>query len=333
MAYNSTYTGTQIDTAIGAVQTAANAGGIVNTNGLTSILGNYLTSSSAANTYPTKTGSGASGTWEISITGTAGSVTWGNITNKPEATGGATTPVYWNGSGFTNCTAYGSASVNYATSAGKISNITSSDAASSSATHRRIWIAYSDNTTGRPAYDDSFTFETDNGTLFAGRCIDIRGATSSTMSNATTNPRIRFSESGSQAVYLAYTDYDAYRASKGLKVVDADGSDAGNVWLEAQGQMYSKGFNNTSSRTVKHNINNLQEMGEILDQLAPVTFEYNDIPGQLRYGLIFEDTIDILPTICEDSGESKTINYVDLVPILLKEIQSLRKRIKSLENK
>ena len=168
------------------------------------------------------------------------------------------------------------------------------------------------------------------GSLASGT-IHISGAASNNMAYNTSNPRIKFSENNVQAVGIVYTDYDSYRATKGLRVQDLDNLDTGNVWLEAQGQMYAKGFNNTSSRTVKHNINNIKEMGNILDQLSPVTFEYNDIPGQLRYGLIFEDTINILPTICEESGESKTINYVDLVPILLKEIQSLRKRIKALE--
>jgi hypothetical protein len=66
-------------------------------------------------------------------------------------------------------TFYGALSGN-ATSAnvaGKISDITESDKASSSATKRRIWFAYSDNTTGRPAYDDRFTIQTSTGTLFA----------------------------------------------------------------------------------------------------------------------------------------------------------------------
>ena len=53
----------------------------------------------------------------------ANSVAWSNVTSKPGASGNVTTPVYWNGSGFTNCTAYGSASVNYANSAGSLSGI------------------------------------------------------------------------------------------------------------------------------------------------------------------------------------------------------------------
>ena len=153
--------------------------------------------------------------------------------------GTAAGTISWDGSKFSiTGTVATSISGNSAT-ASKLTNITSSDAASNSAVQRYIWIAYADNATGRPAYDTTFTFQTSTGTIFGGRCLDLRGATSATMSNATTNPRIRFSESGGQAVYLAYTDYDSYRASKGLKVVDADGSDAGNVWLEAQGHIYA----------------------------------------------------------------------------------------------
>lgn len=53
-AYDSSYTGVQIDTAVGAVITAQAAGGIVNTNGLNTILGDYLTTSTL-NNYITKT--------------------------------------------------------------------------------------------------------------------------------------------------------------------------------------------------------------------------------------------------------------------------------------
>ena len=59
----------------------------------------------------------------VSASSFSGSVSWGNVTSKPGATGGSTTPVYWNGSGFTNCTAYGSASVNYANSAGSADKV------------------------------------------------------------------------------------------------------------------------------------------------------------------------------------------------------------------
>jgi hypothetical protein len=49
-------------------------------------MGNKVLHAGNYNHYaPTKTGIGASGTWGINITGSAGSVAWNNITGKPSA--------------------------------------------------------------------------------------------------------------------------------------------------------------------------------------------------------------------------------------------------------
>lgn len=70
----------------------------------------------------------------------------------------------------------------------------------------------------------------------------ISHATNNNMNHDTSNPRIVFSESGNQAVGLVYTDYDNYRPSKGLKVMDTDNNDTSNVWFEVQGYNYSSGY-------------------------------------------------------------------------------------------
>lgn len=73
--------------------------------------------------------------------------------------------------------------------------------------------------------------------------LNLAGATSSTIANST--PRIIFQEKNGtnkiQAVGIVYTDTDAYRPTKGLKIMDVDGSDAGNVWLEVQGDIWTSG--------------------------------------------------------------------------------------------
>lgn len=73
--------------------------------------------------------------------------------------------------------------------------------------------------------------------------LNLAGTTSSTIANST--PRIIFQEkSGTnkiQAVGIVYTDTDAYRPTKGLKIMDVDGSDVGNVWLEVQGDIWTGG--------------------------------------------------------------------------------------------
>lgn len=90
-----------------------------------------------------------------------------------------------------------------------------------------------------------------------------------------------------------------------------------------------------SSRAYKQNITDLKDCGDIIDQLLPVSFVYKkDKTKTKRLGLIYEDTINVLPEICSEDDMSQTpksINYVELVPVLLKEIQCLRSRVKRLE--
>ena len=87
-----------------------------------------------------------------------------------------------------------------------------------------------------------------------------------------------------------------------------------------------------SSRDYKHDIRPLEWSGDKLDELEPVRFQYNGDEKE-RIGLIYEDTVDIVPEICSEHDGAKAIDYGGLVPMLLKEIQSLRRRVAALENK
>lgn len=95
----------------------------------------------------------------------------------------------------------------------------------------------------------------------------------------------------------------------------------------------------SSSKEIKHDIVDLQNVGDVVDKFRPVSFVYdNDANNNKHFGLIYEEVQDILPEICNEmpssSGEiTKSLNYVELVPILLKEIQSLRVRVKALEER
>ena len=91
-----------------------------------------------------------------------------------------------------------------------------------------------------------------------------------------------------------------------------------------------------SSRTKKHDIKPIRETGELIDSLEPVEFIYNDDSSEkIRFGLIYEDTINKLPEICTEDKKTGDlgITYEPLNTILLKEVQELRKRVKELEEK
>lgn len=116
--------------------------------------------------------------------------------------------------------------------------------------------------------------------------------------------------------------------------VDVNGSLGGskNKWTIYGNIIYYDSLIQNSSRDVKHNIKEMHSLGEKLDKLTPVTFVYNyDSDEKERTGLIYEDTIEIMPEICTQDESNKAISYVELIPALLKEIQDLRKRVAGLE--
>ena len=67
------------------------------------------------------------------------SYSWSEIGSKPAAAGGSTTPVYWTGSGFTECTSYASASVNHATSADSATTASKLSTVSKTAWGQTYW--------------------------------------------------------------------------------------------------------------------------------------------------------------------------------------------------
>lgn len=91
---------------------------------------------------------------------------------------------------------------------------------------------------------------------------------------------------------------------------------------------------NSSSYLVKKHIQNLEDPGAMIDRLRPVSFQYRfDSEEKTHYGLVFEEVKETLPVICRDDPDpvKKKLNYNELIPILLAEVQHLRARVKELE--
>ena len=142
-------------------------------------------------------------------------------------------------------------------------------------------------------------------------------------------------------IYVELTDYydsGAYGCAfkpgtKGILGTSAKYWDAGYIK-----DIHYYTLTQHSSIDAKHDIQPLPDVGDLIDKLTPVSYVYNgDETNHKRFGLIHEQTVDIIPEICVgdkySDAKDKAINYMDLVPILLKEIQSLRARVKDLESK
>ena len=85
-------------------------------------------------------------------------------------------------------------------------------------------------------------------------------------------------------------------------------------------------FNSLSDERFKTNINNIQDTS-ILDLLNPVTFNWKD-SGKYSYGLIAQEVQKIMPELVYENSEGVlSLSYTQLIPLLIKEIQNLKKKI------
>ena len=99
-------------------------------------------------------------------------------------------------------------------------------------------------------------------------------------------------------------------------------------------EYYNYAPTSRSSREIKHGIEDMESVGDRLDALKPVTYIFDDDETEKRRpGLIYEDTVEVMPEICTDDESNKGISYTELIPMLLKEIQDLRARVKTLEER
>lgn len=106
-------------------------------------------------------------------------------------------------------------------------------------------------------------------------------------------------------------------------------SGAVNAVIDANGQLGTT----SSSRRTKEDILDMADASAGLYRLRPVTFRYvqpyADGSKPRDYGLIAEEMADVYPDLVvrNAAGEVETVQYHKLVPMLLNELQRLRRRL------
>ena len=103
-----------------------------------------------------------------------------------------------------------------------------------------------------------------------------------------------------------------------------------NSDLYVNGSIY-----NPSDATLKKDIQvvDREKIDKLID-LNPISFQFkNDIRSKKHFGFIAQDIEKIYPELVKNSEMGyKTVNYIELIPILVSKIQLMDKEIKELNN-
>lgn len=92
---------------------------------------------------------------------------------------------------------------------------------------------------------------------------------------------------------------------------------------------------NTSDERLKKDIENLNK--NCIDDLFtinPITFTYkNDFTNKKHYGILAQDLEKVFPELVENNNTSgyKTVNYQELIPIMLSKIKKMQEEIDELK--
>jgi hypothetical protein len=95
-------------------------------------------------------------------------------------------------------------------------------------------------------------------------------------------------------------------------------------------------YNVTSDQRLKENIVDAPEFGSIIDSLQVRSFDWKTDHTHQRAGFIAQELVTVAPEAVHqpaDTEEMMAVDYSKLVPMLVKEIQSLRARVAQLETK
>ena len=88
----------------------------------------------------------------------------------------------------------------------------------------------------------------------------------------------------------------------------------------------------TSSKDKKKGISDISISPDTILNINPKQFIYkNDLSEKLHYGFIAEEVEKIFPSLVTSSSQTKAVNYLEMVPLLLLKIKDLQKQIDELK--
>jgi hypothetical protein len=111
-----------------------------------------------------------------------------------------------------------------------------------------------------------------------------------------------------------------------------DGTDVGSISVGAS----STGFNTSSDARLKTNVSDAAPASALIDAIQVRQFDWKVDNSHQRYGMVAQELLEVAPeavSVPADPEQMMGVDYSKLVPMLIKEVQSLRTRLAALESK
>lgn len=146
-------------------------------------------------------------------------------------------------------------------------------------------------------------------------------------------------KNGGDVVYAAQTAsggycYKSNAANNGGNYYHMEFQENGT----ARGSISSNGsvvlYNTTSDVRLKYNIENADDASSLIDAIQVRKFDWKSNGSHQRHGFIAQELIEVAPEAVsqpEDPDGMMAVDYSKLVPMLVKELQSVRARLAQLE--
>jgi hypothetical protein len=116
-----------------------------------------------------------------------------------------------------------------------------------------------------------------------------------------------------------------------LATFQFDGSDVGSISTNGT----TTSYNVTSDQRLKENIQDAAPASALIDAIQVRQYNWKSDGSHQRYGFIAQELVTVAPEAVHqpaDPEEMMAVDYSKLVPMLVKEIQSLRARVAALES-
>ena len=169
----------------------------------------------------------------------------------------------------------------------------------------------------------ALTFSTYNGTTVTERCrLDASGNLLVGTTSTTPNPGILLGPSG-----FISTGNNAGTTGFVFQYYVRSGTTIGSITQDGTTAVL---YNTTSDQRLKENIQDAESASSLIDSLQVRQFDWKSDNSHQRYGFVAQELVTVAPEAVHqpaDTEQMMAVDYSKLVPMLVKEIQSLRKRL------